>query len=124
MGMTATRRGVIAAGAGLAWPWPPGPSRAQAAPTIRLGVLSDFSGPYRDWSGPTTLACVQQAVEETRVLRPELRVEVIQADHQNKPDVGANLAREWFDRREVDATVDVNNSAVGLAVHGVAREKN
>ncbi len=123
MGTTTTRRRIMAAGAGMA-SLPAGRGAAQTTPTIRLGVLSDFSGPYRDWSGPTTLACVLQAVEEMRALRPELRVEVIQADHQHKPDVGANLAREWFDRREVDAIVDVNNSAVGLAVHAMAREKN
>lgn len=127
MGFPIPRRGILAAtgSASLA----AGRSRAQPAPAIstpviRLGVLSDFSGSYRDWSGPTTLACVQQAVEEMLAMRPELRVEVIQADHQNKTDVGANVAREWFDRRGVDAIVDVNNSAVGLAVHGVAREKD
>lgn len=113
----------MAAAAGIS-SLPAGRSVAQNTPTIRLGVLSDFSGPYCDWSGPTTLACVLQAVEEMRTLRPELRVEVIRADHQHKPDVGANLAREWFDRREVEAIVDVNNSAVGLAVHAMAREKN
>lgn len=123
MGATTMRRRIMAAAAGIS-SLPAGRSVAQNTPTIRLGVLSDFSGPYCDWSGPTTLACVLQAVEEMRTLRPELRVEVIQADHQHKPDVGANLAREWFDRREVEAIVDVNNSAVGLAVHAMAREKN
>ncbi len=93
MGTTTTRRRIMAAGAGMA-SLPAGRGAAQTTPTIRLGVLSDFSGPYRDWSGPTTLACVLQAVEEMRALRPELRVEVIQADHQHKPDVGANLARD------------------------------
>ena len=91
---------------------------------IRLGVLSDFSGPYRDWSGPTTLACVSQAVAEAMAAHPGLKVEVVQADHQNKPDVGANTVRQWFDQRGVDAVVDANNSAVGLAVAGVAKEKN
>ncbi|TDH59345.1 hypothetical protein E2C06_27890 [Dankookia rubra] len=76
------------------------------------------------WSGPTTLACVTQAATEARQMFPNLRVELIQANHQNKRDVGVNTAREWFDRREVDAIVDVNNSAVGLAVSSVAREKN
>ena len=122
MDMQTTRRGLIAASAGLATL--PALARAQAAPVIRLGVLSDFSGPYRDWSGPTTLACVNQAVAEATAAYPGLRVEVLQADHQNKTDVGANTAREWFDRRDVDAVVDCNNSAVGLAVAGVAREKN
>ena len=117
------RRHLLAAGAGLA-ALPARRGRAQAAPTIRLGVLSDFSGPYRDWSGPTTLACVNQAVAEATAAYPGLRVEVLQADHQNKTDVGANTVRQWFDQRDVDAVVDCNNSAVGLAVSGVAREKN
>src|SRR3954471_25067593 len=116
-----TRRGLAAAG--LA-PLPLAHGRAQAGPIIRIGVLSDFSGPYRDWSGPTTLACVQQAVAEAMAAHPRLRVEVLQADHQNKTDVGANTVRQWFDQREVDAVVDCNNSAVGLAVAGVAKEKN
>ena len=99
--------------------------RAQGTPpVIRLGVMSDYSGPYRDWSGPTNLACVQQAVEEFRAQRPDIPVEVINADHQNKTDVGAHVVREWFDRRDVDAVVDVNNSAIGLAVSNVVRDKN
>jgi branched-chain amino acid transport system substrate-binding protein len=118
-----SRRGLVAATGGMA-ALSAVRGRAQSAPIIRLGVLSDFSGPYRDWSGPTTLACVQQAVEEMRQLRPELRVEILQADHQNKTDVGANTVRQWFDQRDVDAVVDCNNSAVGLAVAGIAREKN
>ena len=123
MQRTTTRRGLLATAAGLASPSARG-APAQAEPAIRLGVMSDFPGPYRDWSGSATLACVNQAVAETRRMRPDLRVEVLQADHHNKPDVGANTAREWFDRREVDAIIDVNNSAVGLAVSSVAREKN
>ncbi len=120
---SSTRRGLLASTAGFA-ALGVGDAPAQAEPVIRLGVMSDFSGPYRDWSGPTTLACVNQAAAEMRLQHPNLRIEVLQADHQNKPDVGANTAREWFDRREVDAIIDVNNSAVGLAVSGVAREKN
>jgi branched-chain amino acid transport system substrate-binding protein len=117
------RRHLIGGAAGLAV-LPAGRGRAQGVPTIRLGALSDFSGPYRDWSGPTTLACVNQAVAEATAAYPGLKVEVLQADHQNKTDVGANTVRQWFDQRDVDAVVDCNNSAVGLAVSGVAREKN
>ncbi len=118
-----TRRNLLAATAGFTALGTAG-GHGQPEPVIRLGVMSDFSGPYRDWSGPTTLACVNQAVKEMRQMHPALRIEVLQADHQNKPDVGANTARQWFDQREVDAIVDVNNSAVGLAVNNVAREKN
>ncbi|MFZ4409566.1 MAG: ABC transporter substrate-binding protein [Paracraurococcus sp.] len=119
---TLSRRGLVA-GAGLA-ALPFAGGRAQTGPVIRLGVLSDFSGPYRDWSGPTTLACVNQAVAEATAAYPSLRVEVVQADHQNKTDVGANTVRQWFDQRGVDAVIDANNSAVGLAVAGVAKEKD
>jgi len=127
MTVTTTRRGLLAgtsAAAGATLFVPRGTRAQGTPPVIRLGVMSDYSGPYRDWSGPTNLACVQQAVEEFRAQRADIPVEVINADHQNKTDVGANIVREWFDRRDVDAVVDVNNSAVGLAVNNVVRDKN
>ena len=100
-------------------------ARAQGTPPVlRLGVLTDLSGPYRDTSGPNSVACVRQAVLEAQTALPGLRVELLQADHQNKPDVGATVARQWFDRDGVDAVVDVPNSAVALAVSEIAREKD
>ena len=96
-------------------------SRAQAANTIRIGVLNDQSGPYRDISGPSGVACTQQAVAEFG--SRGFNVEVISADHQNRPDVGVNIARQWYDQG-VDLILDVPTSSVGLAVNGVAREKN
>ncbi len=100
-------------------------ARAQGAqPVLRLGVLTDLSGPYRDTGGPGSVACTRQAAEEAQAALPGLRVEVLQADHQNKPDVGAGIARQWFDREGVDAVVDVPNSTVGLAVGEVCREKD
>ncbi len=99
-------------------------ARAQDATVLRLGVLTDLSGPYRDTAGPGSVACTQQAAAEAMVAFPGLKVEVIQGDHQNKPDVGAGIAREWFDRGGVDAIVDVPNSGVGLSVAEVAREKD
>jgi len=97
-------------------------SRAQAANTIKLGVLNDQSGVYRDISGPTSVACVRQAVQDAG--SHGFNVEVVYADHQNKPDVGSNIARQWIDRDGVDVILDVPNSAVALAVNGVVREKN
>jgi branched-chain amino acid transport system substrate-binding protein len=114
------RRGLLAATGALAVGGGTLPARAQA-PTIRLGVLTDMSGPYRDPTGPGSVACTQQAAAE--MANRGLQVEIIQADHQNKPDVGANIARQWYDQG-VDAVVDVPTSSVALAINGIAREKN
>ncbi|MBL6458030.1 ABC transporter substrate-binding protein [Belnapia sp. T6] len=97
-------------------------AHAQGTPTIKIGVLNDQSGVYRDISGPTSVACVRQAIQDFG--SHGFNVEVLVGDHQNKPDVGSNIARQWIDRDGVDVLVDVPNSAVGLAVNGVAREKN
>jgi branched-chain amino acid transport system substrate-binding protein len=99
------------------------PAFAQS-PVIRIGVLNDQSGPYRDDGGPTSVICAQQAVQEFSAARPGLNIEVIFADHQNKPDIGAGIARQWFDQGGVDAVVDVPTSSVALAVNTVCREKN
>ncbi len=99
------------------------PARAEN-PTIRIGVLNDQSGPYRDDGGPTSVICVQQAVQEFNAAKPGLNIDVIFADHQNKPDIGAGIARQWFDQGDVDAVVDVPTSSVALAVNTVCREKN
>ncbi|GJD51876.1 hypothetical protein OPKNFCMD_4635 [Methylobacterium crusticola] len=121
--MTSTRRTVLSAGIGLGLaPLLPRRPRAQAAGTIRIGVLNDQSGPYRDISGPYGVACTQLAVDE--FASKGFKVEVIAADHQNKPDVGAGIARQWYDRDGVDLILDVPTSSVGLAVNQVAREKN
>ncbi len=124
--MTIDRRTLLkaaaAAPAAVALPWS-GAARAQgAANTIKIGVLNDQSGLYRDITGPTSVACVRQAVQDFG--SRGFTVEVVAADHQNKPDVGSNVARQWFDRDGVDMIVDVPTSSVGLAVAGVAREKN
>jgi branched-chain amino acid transport system substrate-binding protein len=119
--MLIERRAVLAALAAAA---APRVARAQTAPIIRLGVLTDLSGPYRDTAGQGSVAGCQQAAAEAMAAHPGLLVEVISADHQNKPDVGAGIARQWFDTGGVDAVVDVPNSAVGLAIAAVAHEKD
>ena len=98
------------------------PARAQAKPKITIGVLTDLSGTYRDNTGPTSVAATQLAVEE---MRPHLNfdVEVISADHQNKPDVAASIVRQWFDQG-VDVAADVPTSSVALAVAEIAKEKD
>ncbi|MBR0678968.1 ABC transporter substrate-binding protein [Roseomonas eburnea] len=119
-----SRRSLLAAGAATAGAGalPLSRARAQAANTIKIGVLNDQSGLYRDLSGPGSTACVRQAVQELGALG--FNVEVIQADHQNKPDVGSNIARQWLDRDGVDLIIDVPTSSVALAVAGIVREKN
>jgi branched-chain amino acid transport system substrate-binding protein len=117
------RRSLLATGAAAAAATSlPRPSRAQAANTIRIGVLNDQSGLYRDITGPTAVACTRQAVQDFGPR--DMQVEILVADHQNRPDVGVARARQWFDREGIDMIVDVPNSAVALAVSGVAREKN
>jgi branched-chain amino acid transport system substrate-binding protein len=98
-------------------------SYAQTA-TIRIGVLNDQSGTYRDDGGPTGVVCAQQALLDFGVSSKRINVDVISADHQNKPDVGAAIARQWIDQQDVDAIADVPTSSVGLAVNTVCREKN
>ncbi len=97
-------------------------ARAQQ-PTLKIGVLTDLSGPYQDDTGQTGVICARQAVQDFASSHG-LSVDVISADHQNKADIGAGIARQWFDRDGVDMILDVPNSAVALAVNGVAREKN
>ncbi|MDE8343277.1 MAG: ABC transporter substrate-binding protein [Acidocella sp.] len=98
------------------------PARA-AGKSLTIGVCSDFSGPYSDVGGETSVACVKQALEDFGAANKGYDVTVIKGDHQNKPDVGAGLARQWFDSG-VDLLIDVPNSAVALAIAGVAAEKN
>ena len=96
-------------------------SRAQAATTIRIGVMNDQSGTYKDNTGPGSVACARQAIEEFGA--QGFNVELIAADHQNKPDVGVALARQWYDQG-IDMILDIPTSSVGLAVQNVAKEKN
>jgi len=97
-------------------------SASAQRPTIRIGVLNDQSGPYKDISGPVAVACVRQAVREFG--DQGFAVDVISADHQNKADVGAAVARQWCDQGGVDMIADLTASSVALAVNGVVRDKN
>jgi len=91
---------------------------------VRIGVLSDFSGPFADQVGKGSFIAAQMAAEDFAPESGGLGVEVIFADHQNKPDVGVAIARRWIDQEGVAAIVDLANSGVGLAVNAVMREKN
>ncbi len=98
-------------------------ARAQNA-TIRIGVLTDLSGPYKDSAGPLSVACTEQAAAEAMAASPGLKVEVLAADHLNKPDVAMSTARRWFDTEGVDVVTNCNNSAIALAISTLARERD
>jgi branched-chain amino acid transport system substrate-binding protein len=91
---------------------------------VKIGVLTDMSSLYADTTGPGSLVAAQMAVKDFDPAAHGMKVDVVSADHQNKPDIGANIARQWFDVDHVDAIVDVPNSGVALAVNEVVREKN
>ena len=121
--MTITRRHLIAA-SGVAVVLHGKRARAQAARSIKIGVLTDMSGPYKDLGGPNVVACIRQAVQDSGVTGRGFTVDVLVADHQNKADMGSGIAREWFDRDGVDCIADINNSGVAIALTGLCREKN
>ena len=99
-------------------------SAADAQTNVKIGVLTDMSSLYADDNGAGSVAAVKMAVEDFNPAAYGMKVEIVSADHQNKPDIGSNIARQWFDVDGVDAIVDVPNSGVALAVSEVAREKN
>ncbi|MGB6323653.1 MAG: ABC transporter substrate-binding protein [Xanthobacteraceae bacterium] len=91
---------------------------------VKLGVLTDMSSLYADDTGPGSVAAAKLAVQDFNPAAHGMKVDIVSADHQNKPDIGANIARQWFDTQNVDAILDVPNSGVALAVNEVVREKN
>ena len=99
--------------------------RAQAQPTVRLGVITALSGEYIDAVGPGSVVAVRLAAEDfVRDHKPPFKVEVVAGDMLDKPDVGAGIARAWFDKGEADVVLDVPNSAVAFAIATVVRERN
>ncbi|HKM61582.1 MAG TPA: ABC transporter substrate-binding protein [Acidisphaera sp.] len=123
--MTISRRTLVTGvAAGAAFASLGRPARAQGADTLKIGVLTDLSGPYKDIGGPGSVACANQAIEDFGASGKGMKVEVVSADHQNKTDVGSAVARQWYDRDGVDIILDIPNSGVALAVSSVAREKN
>jgi branched-chain amino acid transport system substrate-binding protein len=111
----------LAAGLGLA----AGPAVAEiTGGVVRIGVLNDQSGPYSDLGGVGSVVAAQMAVEDFDAAAKGLKVEVVSADHLNKPDNGVSIARRWIDVEGVDMIADVPTSSVALAVAGVVKEKN
>ena len=91
---------------------------------IKIGVLSDMSSLYSDIGGAGSIVAAKMAVEDSGIEKRGYKVEIVSADHQNKPDVGSAIARRWYDAEGVDAIVDVPTSSVALAVSQVTKDKN
>jgi branched-chain amino acid transport system substrate-binding protein len=109
---------IACAGLGLATP-----ALAQDK-TVKIGVLNDMSSLYADIGGPNSVAAVKMAVEDSGLAAKGWKIDVLTADHQNKPDVGVNIARQWIDVDKLDAVVDTPTSSVALAVSNLVKEKN
>jgi branched-chain amino acid transport system substrate-binding protein len=90
---------------------------------IKIGVLNDMSSLYADIAGPGSVVAAKMAIEDFGADKKGMKVEVISADHQNKPDVGSSIARGWYDTDKVDVIVDVPTSSVALAINEITREK-
>ncbi|MBI1244307.1 MAG: ABC transporter substrate-binding protein [Alphaproteobacteria bacterium] len=97
---------------------------AAAQTNVKIGILSDMSSLYTDLAGAGSVLAARMAVDDFGAAAKGLKVDFVSADHQNKPDVGSNVVRQWIDVDKVDVIVDVPNSGVSLAVNGVVKEKN
>src|SRR5688572_7131830 len=90
---------------------------------IKIGVMNDMSSLYADIAGPGSVVAARMAVEDFGAAKKGMKVEIVSADHQNKPDVGSSIARQWYDVDKVDVIVDVPTSSVALAVNQVTKDK-
>src|SRR3989440_7210884 len=122
--MSAVRKLSAAVGLALAAMGAPMVANGQVSDgVIKIGVLSDMSSLYADIGGPGSVAAARMAVEDFGAAKKGMKVEVVSADHQNKPDVGSSIARQWDDVDKVDVIVDVPTSSVALAVNEVTKQK-
>lgn len=92
------------------------------ATDVKIGVLNDRSGTYADLAGEGSVVAVRMAVEDFDAAGKGINVEIISADHQNKPDIASNIARQWFDQDGVDVIMDLPTSSTALAVAGITAE--
>src|SRR6267142_30812 len=117
----ALRKALLTAAVALAM----GSAQAQVSDgVIKIGVLNDQSGLYADLAGQGSVVAARMAVEDFGAAKKGMKVEIISADHQNKPEVGSSIARQWYDVDKVDVIVDVPTSSVALAINQVTREKS
>ena len=107
----------VAFGLGLA-------TAAQAQTNVKIGVMNDRSGLYADISGEGSVVAARMAVEDFKAKDKGINVDIVSADHQNKPDVGSNIARQWYDTEGVDVIADVPTSSVALAINQITKDKN
>jgi branched-chain amino acid transport system substrate-binding protein len=91
---------------------------------VKIGVLNDMSSLYADIGGPNSVAAIKMAVKDSGLLDKGWKIDVLSGDHQNKPDVGVNIARQWIDAEKVDTIMDTPNSGVALAVSNLVKDKN
>jgi branched-chain amino acid transport system substrate-binding protein len=91
---------------------------------VKIGVLTDMSSLYADINGPGAVTAVNMAIEDSGLRAKGWKIDVVSGDHQNKPDVGVNIARQWIDTEKVDVVADTPNSGVALAISNLAKEKN
>jgi branched-chain amino acid transport system substrate-binding protein len=121
--MDAMKRSLLALA--LAGAFATGAAQAQMTGNeIKIGVLSDMSSLYTDLAGAGSVVAAKMAVEDSGIEKRGIKVQIVSADHQNKPDVGSAIARRWYDAEGVDVIVDVPNSGVALAVSQITKDKN
>ncbi|MGH7041392.1 MAG: ABC transporter substrate-binding protein [Acetobacteraceae bacterium] len=120
--MSISRRHFVGAAAAGALIEPALIRPARAAPPLRIGILNDQSGPYADFGGKGSVAAAEMAAEE---FAPHLsrKIEIVSADHQNKPNVASSIARRWYDEDHVSAIMELTTSSVALAVQGLSKDK-
>src|SRR6201992_2927471 len=116
LALLALTAGVLSAGDALA--------REKLDKVVKIGALGDQSGLYQDIGGPGSTVAAQLAIEDSGLLAKGWKVDLISADHQNKPDVAVNIGKQWIDVEKVDVFVDLAASNVGLAIANLAKEKN
>jgi branched-chain amino acid transport system substrate-binding protein len=120
--MPTTRRTLLTAAAATTLPLSRPRAQTAGRVKIKIGSIADHSGPYKDNTGPTGVACARQAVQDFG--DHGFDVEVLVADNQNKPDLATSIARQWFDQEGVDMVFDGGASSAALAINAVTREKN
>jgi branched-chain amino acid transport system substrate-binding protein len=120
--MNALKRNLLAMA--IAGTFAAGTAHAQISDNvIKIGVLSDMSSLYTDLAGAGSVLAAKMAVEDSGIEKRGYKVEYVSADHQNKPDIGSAIARQWYDTDKVDVIVDVPNSGVALAVNQITKDK-
>ena len=106
------RRGAVGGAVAASLPFLGRPARAERSPTIRIGVLTELSGPNSVATGQGSTIATRMAVEDIKRANPGLAVEVLEADHQTKADIAVSIAREWLDRARLDALLDAGSRAI------------